>query len=72
MRRLLYALICVVALNTAVGCALPMYHSDPKERARQLMFTSENMRAMLLEWERFWFLDQPDHMSPQRTHGGVI
>jgi len=24
------------------------------------------------EWERFWFLDAPDHMTPYRTHGGVI
>ena len=24
------------------------------------------------EWERIWFLDQPDHMTPYRTHGGII
>jgi len=72
MRRLLYAFICVVVLNSTVGCILPIYHADPQERTRQLIFTSENMRAIMLTWERFWFLDQPDHMSPQRTHGGVI
>jgi hypothetical protein len=37
-----------------------------------LIFTSENLRMMIEEWERFWFLDQPDHMTPFRTHGGVI
>jgi hypothetical protein len=25
-----------------------------------------------LEWERFWFLDMPDHMTLQRIHGGVL
>jgi hypothetical protein len=49
-----------------------MYSGDPATRTRQLIFTSENLRALLDEWERFWFLDQPDHSTPQRTHGGVI
>jgi hypothetical protein len=30
------------------------------------------LRSMMYQWERIWFLDQPDHMSPQRVHGGVI
>jgi hypothetical protein len=30
------------------------------------------MRQALDEWERLWFLDQPDHMTPYRTHGGII
>jgi hypothetical protein len=30
------------------------------------------MRNFLQEWERIWFLDQPDHMTPYRVHGGVI
>ena len=30
------------------------------------------MRETLREWERIWMLDMPDHMSPHRTHGGVI
>jgi hypothetical protein len=41
-------------------------------RTDQLIFTSEDLRALLLTWERIWFLDQPDHMTPQRVHGGVI
>jgi hypothetical protein len=55
-----------------VGCAIPIYSALPGRRAEQLIFTSENLRAMIQEWERFWFMDQPDHMSPYRTHGGVI
>ena len=41
-------------------------------RTEQLIFTSENLRMMVEEWERFWFVDQPDHMTPFRTHGGII
>jgi hypothetical protein len=36
------------------------------------MFTSENLRLILDEWERIWMLDQPSHMTPHRTHGGII
>jgi hypothetical protein len=37
-----------------------------------LIFTSEDLRNLLMEWERFWFLDMPDHMTLQRIHGGVL
>lgn len=72
MRKLLAVLLLSVVITSTTGCILPIFNSDPKERTRQLIFTSENFRAMLLEWERIWFLDQPDHMTPQRVHGGVI
>ncbi len=72
MRRLLLAVMCGLLLGTAAGCILPAYSADPVRRTHQLIFTSENLRLLLDEWERFWFLDQPDHMSPYRTHGGII
>ena len=72
MRRLLLvALLCLGGL-TSTGCFLPIYSGDPVRRTRQLIFTSENMRAIQDEWERFWLLDQPNHMTPFRVHGGVI
>ena len=72
MRRFLWVLtLCVLTSNT-VGCFIPIYSGDPPRRARQLIYTSENLRALLDEWERFWFLDQPCHMTPFRTHGGII
>jgi len=37
-----------------------------------LIFTSEDLRALIEQWERIWFVDQPDHMTPRRIHGGVI
>ncbi|WP_425399730.1 hypothetical protein [Aeoliella sp.] len=63
-------LACVLMSN--VGCLLPLYSGDPARRVRQLIFTSEDLGAMMDEWERIWFLDQPSHMKPFVTHGGVI
>ncbi len=72
MRRLICAALLGLAVTSGTGCFIPIYSGDPAVRTRQLIFTSENFRAILDEWERIWFLDQPDHMTPQRTHGGVI
>ena len=59
-------------LAASTGCLIPMYSADPARRAQQLIFTSEDLRTFLDEWERIWFLDQPSHMTPLRTHGGII
>jgi len=72
MRRLITAFMLAFALSSSVGCFLPIYDADPATRARQLIYTSENLRALRSEWERFWFLDQPDHLNPLRTHGGIL
>jgi hypothetical protein len=72
MRRLIFAALLSVTLGSTVGCILPIYSGDPANRTRQLIFTSENFRQIINQWERIWFLDQPDHMSPDRVHGGVI
>ena len=72
MRRFLCALLLGLALSSNVGCLLPIYSGDPAKRAEQLIFTSEDLRTILMEWERFWFVDQPSHMTFQRVHGGVI
>ena len=72
MRRLIAATMLAVALTSNVGCFLPIYDADPAVRAKQLIYTSEDLRALRDEWHRFWFLDQPDHMTPLRTHGGIL
>lgn len=72
MRRFLLAAIVGLLVSTHVGCILPQYSADPGRRTRQLLFESENLRQFIDEWERFWFLDSPSHMTPFRTHGGVI
>ncbi len=72
MRRIFYTLLLGVLLSSSVGCFLPIYSGEPGRRAQQLIFTSENLRSFYDVWERIWFLDMPDHMTPQRIHGGVI
>jgi hypothetical protein len=72
MRRLIMAALLGLALSSSVGCFIPIYSGDPAVRTRQLLYTSEDFRALLLEWERIWFLDQPSHLTPYRVHGGII
>ncbi|MFM7117600.1 MAG: hypothetical protein ACKO81_09400 [Planctomycetota bacterium] len=72
MRRLILATLLAIALSSNIGCFLPIYDADPAVRARQLIYTSEDLRNLREEWHRFWFLDMPDHQTPYRTHGGII
>ena len=72
MRSLFLALACGLLVSSMAGCLIPAYSGDPARRTQELMFTSENLRLFLDEWERMWFLDAPDHMTPYRTHGGLI
>jgi hypothetical protein len=72
MRKLLLALALGSLVGASTGCIVPIYSADPVRRTQQLMFTSENLRLLLDEWERAWLLDHPDHMTPYRTHGGLI
>jgi hypothetical protein len=72
MRSWLLSLALLPMVLSSVGCALPIYSSSSDTRARQLIFTSENLRHIPEIWERIWFLDAPDTATPYRTHGGVI
>ncbi len=72
MRKLLVALTLGSLVASTAGCFVPAYSADPARRTQELMYTSENLRLLLDEWERIWFLDQPDHNTPYRTHGGLI
>lgn len=68
----LWLLMVVSMLGTSTGCLIPMYSADPARRAQQLLYTSEDLRTFLDEWERIWFLDAPSHMKPYRTNGLVL
>ena len=72
MSRYLWIALIVASAVPHTGCIIPIYSGDPAMRTRQLIFTSEDLRQMMEEWERIWFLDQPSHLTPRRTHGGVI
>ena len=71
MRRLfLLAAVAVMGIvNT--GCFINAYSSDPNRRMNELLVQSEDLRQVELEWERFWFVDQPSHMCYERIHGGL-
>jgi hypothetical protein len=72
MRRVICCALLALVVASNTGCFIPIYSGDPVRRARQLLFTSENLRLILDDWERIWFLDQPSHLTPYRTHGGII
>ncbi|PQO29721.1 hypothetical protein DTL21_27180 [Bremerella cremea] len=72
MRNFIIATLLGIALLGNTGCFLPIYSADPTTRTTELIYTSENMRHVLEEWQRIWFLDQPSHLAPYRTHGGII
>ena len=76
MRKPLAAMALVVAVLALCGegCApvpLPHYAAYRPKRVEELLVDSENLRQAGDEWERIWFLDQPSHMTPFRTHGGL-
>ena len=72
LHKLLLAILLGVVLIGSTGCLIPMYSGDTTRRNQQLLYNSENLRLIHDEWERFWNLDQPSHMTPYRTHGGTI
>ncbi len=72
MRQLLWAALLATGLSSCTGCLIPGYSGDKMRRNQELIYTSENLRMLLEDWERLWMLDQPSHLSPHRTHGGII
>lgn len=72
MRTLLWTVLLGLSMSAVTGCVIPGYSGDPVRRTSELIYTSENLRLFLDEWERAWMLDQPDHQTPYRTHGGII
>ena len=71
MRKIVLGLALVAITVCNSGCFVPIYSADKSRRMNQLLNTSENLRQVKLEWERIWLLDQPSHMTPFRTHGGI-
>lgn len=72
MRKVILLLALSVALVSSTGCLIPAYSGDSKQRTGELITTSENLRLVRDEWQRFWLLDQPSHATPIRTHGGIL
>ena len=72
MRHFILAAVIGVSMLSSTGCLIPAFSGDRAERTQELIYVSEGFRHIVEEWQRFWFLDQPDHLSPYRTHGGII
>jgi hypothetical protein len=72
MRKLLLAIALGMLAGSSTGCIIPLYSGDPARRTQEMIYTSEDLRNFLDDWERFWFLDQPSHLTPYRTHGGIM
>jgi hypothetical protein len=47
------------------------YSADPNARMMQLLHDSEDLRKLGEQWRRAWFNDQPQHLTPERVHGGI-
>ncbi len=72
MRLFLISLVLGIVLLGSTGCVHSIYSGDTTRRNKELINSSEGLRMIHDEWERFWLLDQPNHMTPYRTHGGII
>lgn len=71
MPRWLAPLALTGLILSSVGCFINEYSSDPNRRVNELENQSEDLRQMQDIWERFWFVDEPSHMTPERVHGGI-
>ena len=72
LSRFLLTVLLGIALLTSTGCIHAIFSGDPARRNNQLINKSEDLRLLQDDWERFWMLDQPSHLTPYRTHGGVM
>ena len=72
MRRLCLLVVGACLALTNTGCFINMWSSDPNTRLHEELNVSEDLRQAQKEWERFWMIDQPSHMTPTRVHGGII
>lgn len=71
MRRCILLTALALMSISNVGCIINQYSSDPNERMQEMLNESENLRQIRGEWERFWMIDQPSHLTPIRIHGGI-
>ena len=72
IRKLFLGLVVASGLAANTGCLLNQYSSHPHERMEQLLYQSEDLRQIKGTWRRFWFNDQPSHLTPERIHGGIL
>jgi polysaccharide export outer membrane protein len=48
------------------------YSTDPTNlRIHQMLDRSEDLRGITEQWRKFWIIDQPSDLTPERVHGGI-
>ncbi len=72
VRLAVFGLVAGIALVSAGTGCINQYPSDPLRKTDVLINQSEDMRQIGETWRRFWFNDQPSHMTPERIHGGIM
>jgi hypothetical protein len=61
--------------NSGVSIGPPAKRDETpitSNRVAELLDAADRLRGLADDWEQFWLLDQPSHMSPFRTHGGNV
>ncbi|QEL18486.1 hypothetical protein [Limnoglobus roseus] len=71
VRKLVLLAVIAGGLAGSTGCLMNQYAADPNVRMEQLINQSEDQRQIGEFWRRFWFNDQPSHLTPARIHGGI-
>ena len=71
-RKMILGAVAAIGVTANSGCLINQYSSEPDRRMQQLLYQSEDLRQIGQEWRRFWFNDQPGHLTPERIHGGII
>ena len=64
-------LVALLTGNLGGVSTCPQGSSDPTRRMNQLLNVSENLRIGEYDWEIWWQIDQPSHLTPVRVHGGI-
>ncbi len=72
LRKVLLLVAVVMVVCGSTGCIANQYAADPAVRMNQLINQSEDQRQIGEFWRRFWFNDQPSHLTPERIHGGIM
>jgi len=70
-RKWILGAVAAAGIAANSGC-INQYSGDPKTRTEQLIYQSEDLRQFGAAWRRFWFNDQPSHLTPERLHGGIV
>ena len=70
-RKMILGVAATAGLVANSGC-VNQYAANPNVRTEEMLYQSEDLRQLGNEWRRFWFNDQPSHMTTERVHGGII